>query len=410
MFIIEYYIPPLYNAVNIALRPNYTAQDFDNVRVYFGNLLRQVSVADGVGVVDASVIRPLIQSSESVGLSETSTAVLTLHLNQFIALAEALGAQAVYGKHSKTDSLLLAEERALHVTAAQKDDLGLSDAGSVGLVILALQEQVALADSTLARVTATLALSQVLRLAEAVGLAYRLERNDALALAESSTVLAHSLLSLADTLPLRDEAAFQFSVAFLVKDTLPLVDTVGWRIQAILAVSDTLALVGRVQLGVQEYLAWAINTHTGGAYKFSNYRFNSFARVGGKNLFCRADGIYEVAGETDNGALIQGMWKTGKLNLETPDFPGDTLKELLAAYLLFDAEGETLLKLTVSRWDVTEEHWYLLNESAQMAKRQLPISNSIRSVLFQFELNKLDGKPAAFREIEVIPLYLTRRE
>jgi hypothetical protein len=329
-----------------------------------------------------------------------------------LALGESPSAILAYTQLFWEDVLGLAEKRALRSTALLTDALALADGGGIGAVLLALQEQISLADSTLALLTATVALSQALTLAETCGAAYRLEQADEMALAESSTVLAQLLLALADSLPLSDEASFQFSVAVLVRDTLPLEEEVGWRIQALLAVSDTLALVGRVRLGDQEYLAWVINTSTGGAYKFTNYRFNSMARVGGKNLLCRADGIYEYGGEDDAGADITGLLKTGKLSLENAQagFAGNTLKQLLSAYLLFSAEGETLLKIIISRRNVTEEHWYGMKESAKMAKRQLPVSNSLRSVLFQFQLEKLDGRPAAFKEIEVRPLYLTRSD
>ena len=90
-------------------------------------------------------------------------------------------------------------------------------------------------------------------------------------------------------------------------------------------------------------------------------------------------------------------------------FDGSRLKQLLAAYALVDGDGKILLKVRTFRRGQCTETWFKAEQKmGDFGKIQIPLSNSLRSTLFQFELVPLDGKPAKFRAVEVVPLFLTR--
>jgi hypothetical protein len=381
-------------------------------RIWSPGIPSASTLTDNLALTDSFFYQLVFLLHDTLSLQDSVKGAARITTVDLLSLLDSHSAKVIQTKQSLTDTIAIRDSLRAAVQKAISDTLSLTDAVKLSSVVFTLADTVGLSDNLLARITIQLALLDTVVLTDAWHVNYRIKLADALTLADAWVKTASILTALADQISLSDSFANTFRVQLLLSDTVSLTDALGWKIQKVLSLADTVLLVGQLQIGTDKYFAWAFNTRTGGAYKFSNFPFNSFAHINGKNLMCAPDGIYELGGGDDAGAAIQGMFKTGRLNLADPQngFPEGLLKEMLAAYLLFEADGETLLKVTISRREgEVFEHWYSLHETAQMSKRQLPISNSLRSVLWQFEITKLDGKPAAFREIETIPLFLTRR-
>lgn len=298
------------------------------------------------------------------------------------------------------------------VHEAVEDTFAINDSVSIGKVIAAILDSLGLGDSFLAISTITKAFESTLAFDDTFSFRQRIEQEDAIVFADEVLAKITQILSWNDTLALADVNDFTFLMQLTLEDDFEIGDSFFEIIQRVLALEDSFGVLGQFTIDGDTYLVWAVNPKTKGAYKLKYpQRINSFARIAGKNLICADDGIYEIAGTDDDGTAINAFLKTGFEDFNDPErhYPGEKIKQLLNAYLVLSAEGETLLKITSTRRGEAIETWFKCRENADVvSKKQISLSNSLRSVLFQFELRPLEGLPAKFREIEIIPLFLSR--
>src|SRR5690606_4707362 len=136
-------------------------------------------------------------------------------------------------------------------------------------------------------------------------------------------------------------------------------------IQTTLEIADTFGIVGTIRLDGEDYVVWGLNPKTLAAYELA-YRkpIRGFARIAGKNLVAMEDGIFEVGGGTDDGLRIPAYLRTGFVDFDDPErhLAGEKLKQLLNAYLVLSAEGETMLKVRTTRRGEIIETWFRLRE------------------------------------------------
>lgn len=84
----------------------------------------------------------------------------------------------------------------------------------------------------------------------------------------------------------------------------------------------------------------AMNLKHHGLLPFCNFNFNSFCRFNGKLYGATVDGLYQISGDTDDGAPIS-------CHVDTPvsDWGTDRVKRV--RYLLVSAEADGSLQLSV---------------------------------------------------------------
>ena len=347
---------------------------------------------------------------DSVGLTDSSEASLRIMQSASLALGDVIGIGFLQLELSGSDTLSLEDAIQKVVLDFLTETLSLTDASTLGTHIEHLLDSLGLADSIQAQVHATLVMQELLGLHDALGFRGVLSVVELVELTDSVASRVRAIMEVADSLVLTDSIGATFSAILSVNDSVELEDTSSWTIQQVLAVSDTISLVGLFRAGDAEYVAWLVNAATGGPYKWTGVDFNSMGQLGGKTWFCAEDGLYRLAGEDDSSILP--VLRSGLFNFEDGEreLPGEVLKGMAGAFLLFSSQGETLLKVTINRNGQYQQHWYKMKEKSEgLRKRKMPISKTLRSVLWQFELCPLQGKPAEFREVEVLPLFLTRR-
>lgn len=62
---------------------------------------------------------------------------------------------------------------------------------------------------------------------------------------------------------------------------------------------------------------WAVNVEGYGSTSYANFPFNSFARIGEHYYGAKEDGLFQLGGDTDSGALIRSAFSPGKLDFGT---------------------------------------------------------------------------------------------
>lgn len=144
---------------------------------------------------------------------------------------------------------------------------------------------------------------------------------------------------------------------------------------------------------------WAMNTRTGAVTEYSNYAFNSFARMGNKYLGASQDGLYELVGNTDDGTTILAAIKSG-----FAQWAGAKFTMFNGVYLGVRGGGEFVLKLTTGDGKI-----YHYGVSARdMRTTKVNVGKGLRSRYFAFELISA-GQDFDLDTIEFVPLVAERR-
>lgn len=168
------------------------------------------------------------------------------------------------------------------------------------------------------------------------------------------------------------------------------------------AVMLSLARSGAV-LGVPESdnETWVINLDSGGTTSYSNYAFNSFARIGGKYYGASAAGIFELEGDTDAGALIRARIGLGEL-----DFGNPMLKTVSEAYVGMSGTGHLFVKL------IAEGIEYIYKTSGysdKLRQQRVKFGKGLRTNYVELELFNEDGADFELDTVEFHVADLTRR-
>jgi hypothetical protein len=387
------------------------------------NLVVSSSVVGGVTVF-ASTAAAMAITSTPVGLStkvitdtfSVSDAYLAPQVIKFVdsvAFASALSYAVVEHEVEIADTIQFTDNMRKIVLESLSDTYGETDSFSIAAIVEAIADYFGVNDSFVALIENELSWSDAVGFSDTFGLRYRLELSDTVAFIDSMAAKIVQLLGIIDTFSLVDGFSYDYQITLSISDSdFGLSDSFLETFQKVLYWNDSVGFVGHLKLADETYLVWAMNPRTRGAYQLTyQLDINSFARAGGKNLVCASSGIYEVGGTDDDGAVIESYLRTGMENFHDSDrhFPGEKLKQLLEAYLVLTAEGETLLKVITTRRGEAVETWFKCREKPDViSKKRVSLSNSLRSVLFQFELKPLKGKPMKLKELEIIPMFLSR--
>lgn len=149
--------------------------------------------------------------------------------------------------------------------------------------------------------------------------------------------------------------------------------------------------------------AIALQTENQTLTSFSNYGYNSFARVGGKNLAASAAGLFELVGEDDNGLPIPGT-----VTLGTTDFGSTFVKTVDRLYVGYRSKADITLRVTT---DDEHDNSYTLpvSDQTELATQRVKVGKGLAGRYWQFTLQNLDGADFAFDTIDVKTAKLARR-
>ena len=151
---------------------------------------------------------------------------------------------------------------------------------------------------------------------------------------------------------------------------------------------------------------WAINTRTGAVTEYQNFAFNSMAKIGRKFIGAADDGLYELDGDTDDGANIPTRMRGGQMQ------PGGSrFTSFKAVYLGMrtktDAPRSTpdfVFKFIAGDG---REYAYGVKPTNQQTTR-IMLGKGLRARYFSWELVSL-GPDFDLDTLEFIPLISQRR-
>lgn len=151
------------------------------------------------------------------------------------------------------------------------------------------------------------------------------------------------------------------------------------------------------------FSAIVMHTESQALWTYTNFVFNSFARFNGQILAGSDGGLFQLAGDTDNGVAIDASARTG-----TTDFNTSHLKRVERVYLGYRAAGEMILRV---RTDETNVRDYLVPRTAYagLHGNHVKLGRGLDARYWQFEVRNRNGSSFSLNMLECKPIVLKRR-
>ena len=146
---------------------------------------------------------------------------------------------------------------------------------------------------------------------------------------------------------------------------------------------------------------WVLNIESGGFTRYEDFAFNSYAKIGANYYGCRPDGIYQLDGDTDNGAPIRAMVSFGK-----QDFGTSALKRITNAYIGVSGQGRLFLKVMAEGQEYT---YAARSYDEHIQVQRIDTGKGLRVNWLEFELYNADGEDFELASVEFAVVPLGRR-
>lgn len=146
---------------------------------------------------------------------------------------------------------------------------------------------------------------------------------------------------------------------------------------------------------------WVVNLTSQGSTTYTNFAFNSFAKIGTRHYGACARGIVELAGATDDGQPIRSSIGLGEL-----DFGVAVKKTVSHAYLGMSGEGDLFVKLIV---DGDAYLYKTEGFSDRLRQQRVKFGKGLRANYAQVEIYNAHGHDFEVDTAEFHIADLTRR-
>jgi hypothetical protein len=282
--------------------------------------------------------------------------------------------------------------------ALAADSFDLADAQSAAYS-LRVAEALRISPSALARALVNVAPADTVRLLDSLARFLAGDISDSFDVA-TSVPLAYRARALAqDSVAVADSAERMLVIRMTAADSVNLdeIDVPAMLYGA--AFSDAVQVSAAYVAPDSAFVAWAVNAVTGSVAQYDNYGFNSFASSAGAYLGASETGLYELAGDSDDGDSIIARVKSGLAQLAESRF---TI--LRDAYIGMRSEGSFVLRIATGDGDTYD---YLF-DSQNMRSTRVQLGKGMRARYVSFELIS-SGEDFDLDSVEFIPLSSTRR-
>lgn len=345
---------------------------------------------------------------DTLTLSESSATNITLVLQSILALQDT-PAPHLDAKVQALSALNIRESLYSTLLLLLQEGLVLTDAASYSFqAIERIAARLLLTGeaSDAAEAFATVAASLVL--GEAVAAVFLEEVIDEAVFEDALATAANFVQAALDALDATDEATTVHTGMLLLQDGVTLGDGAVTEAELLQLLHDHLGMAVSLSLDNGQYLAWVVNTGSGGVSTYDNYPFNSFAALGGRYYGADSTGVYRLEGDTDDGDQI-----TARLRLGMSDMGTRLRKSYSEVYVGYTGTGQMLLRLIFTD-DASGEKMAALyrmkpRPAAGRRESRFETGRGISAVYFDFELENVDGADFDLSSIEFQPFHSNRR-
>lgn len=140
---------------------------------------------------------------------------------------------------------------------------------------------------------------------------------------------------------------------------------------------------------------WTINAETGASATYSNHDFDSYS----PEMACRADGLYVLGGDDDDGTPIEATVDFGVQLLGTP-----MQKTVQYAYL--GTSGHMALRLTANGQTFT---YPARTHNPALTTQRVDCGRGLKATHIRLELTNIEGSDFDLASVQLMIATLTRR-
>lgn len=357
------------------------------------------TIAEGLGVIEI-VLDIRARSgpvTETLGLAPTIVPYYSLVLTEVLGVDEVIVGNWT-GTKVLTEGLGLDETLRLALPAALTESLGLQASLSVAAAVRVLEE---LGILTVVGGVGTLSVgvTEAVRIVSSVLPYFHFGVTEGLGL--SAQINTSDAIAIVESLGLQATLSPQMIIAVTAEEGLGL--SAAETVQAIY--NQTVAEGLGISIGYLapngSFSAWAMNARTGAVTEYTNYEFNSFARIDNKYVGANETGLYELLGDDDAGTDIIGVLEGGFLQ-----FGGTRLSRLRAAYIAVHGDDDQDMVLKIETHD-GDTYTYTANMRSGRSSK-VHMGKGQRSRYFAWTLTST-GQDFDLDSLEFVPVVMQRR-
>jgi hypothetical protein len=137
---------------------------------------------------------------------------------------------------------------------------------------------------------------------------------------------------------------------------------------------------------------------------YTNFAFNSFATFNGAYLGAKADGVYELVGDTDAGTPV-----AARIQFGITDFKSAFSKSIERAYVGYRSAGNLTLTVAIDSSSIVQSVLPTLLGDALHGSR-VKLSKGLSGRYWQFSIQNTLGADFSLDVIDVVPTIRERRE
>lgn len=150
------------------------------------------------------------------------------------------------------------------------------------------------------------------------------------------------------------------------------------------------------------FRGYVMNVEIEALTTYSNFNFNSFAKVGDSYFGASEDGIFELAGDTDNTAEI-----AASMTFKNDNFGSSRESRVVGAYLSADLSDD--MRLGVIANGNTYLYEIAANGERGLVNRRIDTIKGERAIYWQTSLLNVGGADFKISAVEVLAKKLARR-
>ena len=231
---------------------------------------------------------------------------------------------------------------------------------------------------------------------------------DTLALNARIDALYAAFAQVVERLVLGAQATPHYTLTVLLRDTFALGTQATHVAELAAQVADAIGFAMSLSFDNGEFIAWVLNTESRGLTRYTQYPFNSFAKIGGRYYGAHAGGIARLGGRDDMGEPIKARMRLGMF-----DFGDRHLKSFSDAFIGMSTSGQMLLKAIFVDDRTGEKNMAVYKVMPRPAgasrETRAKLGRGMKAVDWDFVLENVDGADFDLQSIQFYPTQLSRR-
>lgn len=282
------------------------------------------------------------------------------------------------------------------------------DAAAVVRRLAALAETLQALGNVDGKLTAQAAVAVAAVLEGRVSAGWNAAAVDQAALADEARNTMAAMLAVSDAAQASDAIAPTLRMVLLASDAATVADDPVAALRALEELSDGAVLYCTIRLGGTDYQGWVLNTELRAVTEYRNVPFDSFAILNGRTYGAGDGGIFELAGDTDNGEPINAWFRPF-----LTDFGAAKMKCVSDIWIGTSAKG-LLVKVHTkdpATGNVTEDIYPVeYSHGTGNDKCRVKVGRGLTSHWWTLTVANVAGADFAIDGIDWKPLILDRRQ